>query len=134
MPLCCDAHRLPPPAWRRALLRRAPTHAGAAAAPTQVRPEAVQKLVDTARQLSSEFAPDVAPVVKEQSCHLPCAPDGLPVIGALPGAAGAYVATGHSCWGILNAPATGLAVAELIADGKARCVDLRPFDPARFGR
>jgi hypothetical protein len=35
--------------------------------------------------------------------------DGVPAIGALPGVAGAYVATGHSCWGILNAPATVLS-------------------------
>src|SRR5258706_9297555 len=37
---------------------------------------------------------------------------------------GAYVATGHNVWGILNAPATGEALAELIVDGFAR-----PFDP-----
>ena len=35
-------------------------------------------------------------------------------------------------WGILNAPATGEAMAELIADGAARTVDLAPFDPARL--
>jgi glycine/D-amino acid oxidase-like deaminating enzyme len=34
--------------------------------------------------------------------------------------------------GILNAPATGLAMAELVADGAAKLVDLRPFDPARL--
>ena len=55
------------------------------------------------------------------------------MLGAVPGAPGAFVATGHSCWGILNAPASGLAMAELIADGEARCVDLKPFSPARFG-
>jgi glycine/D-amino acid oxidase-like deaminating enzyme len=44
---------------------------------------------------------------------------------------GAYVATGHGPWGMLNAPATGLALAELIVDGRALCVDLAPFDPAR---
>ena len=44
----------------------------------------------------------------------------------------AYVATGHSVWGILNAPATGEAMAELIADGRARSVDLSPFDPSRL--
>jgi glycine/D-amino acid oxidase-like deaminating enzyme len=32
---------------------------------------------------------------------------------------------------MLNAPATGLALAELIVDGAASLVDLRPFDPAR---
>ena len=46
--------------------------------------------------------------------------DGLPLIGAIPGARGAYVATGHSVWGILNAPATGEAMAELILDGATR--------------
>jgi hypothetical protein len=33
---------------------------------------------------------------------------------------------------MLNAPATGLALAELIADGAASLVDLTPFDPARL--
>jgi glycine/D-amino acid oxidase-like deaminating enzyme len=39
------------------------------------------------------------------------------------------VASGHNVWGILNAPATGEALAELIADGVARSTDLTPFDP-----
>ena len=38
----------------------------------------------------------------------------------------------RSCWGILNAPATGEALAQLILDGKASSVDLAPFSPARF--
>ena len=56
--------------------------------------------------------------------------DGLPLIGKV--GEGAYVATGHSVWGILNAPATGEALAELIADGAARSTDLAPFDPRRL--
>lgn len=40
--------------------------------------------------------------------------DGLPLIGAVPGAPGAFVATGHSVSGILNVPAMRSAVAELI--------------------
>ena len=40
--------------------------------------------------------------------------------------------TGHSCWGILNGPATGMAMAELIANGKATCVDISALDPGRF--
>jgi len=54
------------------------------------------------------------------------------LIGRVPGVAGAYIATGHSVWGILNAPATGEAMAELIADGAARAIDLSPFDPCRL--
>ena len=45
---------------------------------------------------------------------------------------GAYVATGHSVWDMLNAPATGEAMAELIAEGGARSIDISAFDPARL--
>ncbi|CAM8946908.1 unnamed protein product [Rhodiola kirilowii] len=38
----------------------------------------------------------------------------------------------HSCWGILNGPATGAAMAELIIDGKSSIVDLSAFSPSRF--
>ena len=58
--------------------------------------------------------------------------DGLPLIGPVPGISGAYVATGHSVWGMLNAPATGEAMAELILDGSARTIDLTAFGLARL--
>jgi glycine/D-amino acid oxidase-like deaminating enzyme len=73
-----------------------------------------------------------ARIVRRQACYRPVTDDGLPLIGRVPGVTGAYVATGHGPWGMLNAPATGLALAELIADGAASLVDLRPFDPARL--
>ena len=53
------------------------------------------------------------------------------LLGPIPGVTGAFVATGHGPWGMLNAPATGLALAELIAGGAPKVLDLRPFDPAR---
>ncbi len=71
-------------------------------------------------------------VVAAQSCFRPFTQDGLPLIGKVPQIEGAYVATGHSVWGILNAPATGEALAELIVDGAARSTDLEPFDPSRL--
>ena len=43
-----------------------------------------------------------------------------------------YVLCLFNVWGILNAPATGEALAELIADGVARSTDLTPFDPMRL--
>jgi glycine/D-amino acid oxidase-like deaminating enzyme len=73
-----------------------------------------------------------ATITRRQACYRPVTEDGLPLIGRVPGAAGAFVATGHGPWGMLNAPATGLALAELITAGAARAVDLRPFDPARL--
>ena len=74
---------------------------------------------------------DSSKILARQACYRPVTRDGLPLIGRLPGVEEAYVATGHSVWGILNAPATGEAMAELIADGAARSVDLSPFDPGR---
>jgi len=72
-----------------------------------------------------------ASVERRQACYRPVTDDNVPLIGRVPGVAGAYVATGHGPWGMLNAPATGRALAELIVDGAAMLVDLRPFDPAR---
>jgi glycine/D-amino acid oxidase-like deaminating enzyme len=73
-----------------------------------------------------------ARIVRRQACYRPVTEDGLPLIGRVPGLRGAFVATGHGPWGMLNAPATGLALAELIADGAPSLVDLRAFDPARL--
>jgi glycine/D-amino acid oxidase-like deaminating enzyme len=70
-----------------------------------------------------------APIKARQACFRPVTQDGLPLIGAVPGIEGAYVATGHSVWGMLNAPATGEAMSELILDGAAHHVDLTPFAP-----
>lgn len=67
-----------------------------------------------------------------QACYRPVTDDGLPLIGKAPGVAGAYVGTGHSVWGVLNGPATGEALAELIVDGAAHTTSLRAFDPARL--
>ncbi len=56
----------------------------------------------------------------------------MPVMGPVPGVDGAFIATGHNCWGMLNAPGSGLAMAELIAEGQASTIDLTPFDPGRL--
>jgi glycine/D-amino acid oxidase-like deaminating enzyme len=106
-------------------------------APLPDSPEAVEVseascdvLARAAGRVSTTLA--AARVTRRQACYRPVTDDGLPLIGRVPGVAGAYVATGHGPWGILNAPATGLALAELIAEGTASSVDLRPFDPARL--
>jgi len=78
--------------------------------------------IDRLKALCARMSPILAraPVLASQACFRPVTADGLPLIGAIPEARGAYVATGHSVWGILNAPATGEAMAELILDGAAR--------------
>ena len=93
-------------------------------------PHAIARLRVIAERLSPAFR--VERILARQSCFRPVTQDGLPLIGKVPGVLGAYDATGHSVWGILNAPATGEALAELIADGAARSTDLSPFDPNRL--
>jgi len=97
----------------------------------EVREEVCNLLVDTMRLVSSEM--EGAEVAVKQSCYLPFTTDSQPCMGLAPGHLNAFVATGHGCWGILNSLASGLAMSELILDGKARSVDLAPFDPRRFG-
>ena len=92
--------------------------------------EAIATLKTIARTLSDEFAD--ATVTHQQACFRPIVHDAQPVMGLVPGVTGAYVATAHNCWGILNAPASGEAMAELILDGVTSQVDLRAFDPARL--
>lgn len=95
-------------------------------------PESIEVLKRVASSVSSHFREGEAEVKAEQACFLPCTDDGAPVIGEVPGVKGCYVATGHNCWGILNGPATGAAMAELVLDGQASIVDLSRFSPARF--
>ena len=73
-----------------------------------------------------------ASIMARQACYRPVCADGLPIIGPIGDVEGAYVATGHSVWGILNAPATGEALAQLIHNGKSD-IDLSPFHPDRTG-
>ena len=59
-------------------------------------------------------------IIARQACFRPVTQYGLPLIGKMPQLDRAYVAAGHKLWGILNAPATGEALAELIDDGAPR--------------
>jgi glycine/D-amino acid oxidase-like deaminating enzyme len=99
----------------------------AAVAPDQ---DAMLRLQAIAERLSPLFLTDR--IVARQACFRPVTQDGLPLIGKVAQSESLYVATGHNVWGILNAPATGEALALLIADGATGEVDLSPFDPARL--
>ena len=59
-------------------------------------------------------------------------PDQRPLLGATPGVAGLYLAAGFSGMGYKISPAVGLAMAELVLEGRGRSVDLSVFDPGRF--
>ena len=54
-------------------------------------------------------------------------PDSRPVIDAVPGVRGLFVAAGFSGTGFKTAPAVGAAMAKLILEGKAAAAEIAPF-------
>jgi D-amino-acid dehydrogenase len=62
----------------------------------------------------------------------PLTPDGLPVIGAVPGHDGLHVATGHGTLGVTLSATTGEALAPVVL-GERGDVDLTPFSISRPG-
>jgi D-amino-acid dehydrogenase len=70
-------------------------------------------------------------VAKVGSGLRPMTPDGLPVIGLLPGFTNIAIASGHGMLGLTLAPATADALADFMSTGNRPEV-LRPFDLGRF--
>jgi glycine oxidase len=64
-------------------------------------------------------------------CFRPRHPDGRPVIDRVPGLRNAWLTSGHFRTGILNAPATGLAIARWISGGQPP-PEARAWSAARF--
>ncbi len=60
-------------------------------------------------------------------------PDHNPILGAVPGVPGLYVAAGFSGHGFMHGPIAGRLVAELIL-GRTPSIDISPFAPDRFAR
>ena len=61
-------------------------------------------------------------------------PDHNPLLGEHPELAGFYLANGFSGHGLMMAPATGTALAELLMTGASTSLDISAFDPGRFAR
>jgi len=61
----------------------------------------------------------------------PMTPDSLSLIGRLGRHENAFIASGHGMYGVTLAPATALAVVEMVETGRVP-ERLKPFDPARF--
>ncbi|KAI1811908.1 FAD dependent oxidoreductase [Poronia punctata] len=77
-----------------------------------------------------------APVTAKQACYMPRhmrrGQDNTPLVGAT-AVEGIWIAAGHTCWGIQNAPATGKLMSEFIFDGVATSADVAELDPKQFG-
>lgn len=94
-----------------------------------------QALADSLRGV---FAPDVLsskPVItSRRACYLPTVDNGAsggPIVGPTGSAEGLILASGHGCWGMQNAPATGLVISEMVFDGHAKSADVSALNPTR---
>lgn len=74
----------------------------------------------------------IGPVVRERWFGWrPMCVDDVPIIGAAPGKAGLWLATGHGMMGIGMSPGTGQLLADLVA-GRSPAIDPVPYSPLRF--
>jgi len=71
-------------------------------------------------------------IVDSWSCYYEMTPDDHPIVGAVPGVAGLYVAAGFSGHGFMHAPATAQLVVEEMLDGRARTIDITDLSLERF--
>jgi D-amino-acid dehydrogenase len=67
-----------------------------------------------------------------RACARPLSQDGRPLIGAIPGMDGVWIAAGHGPWGISTGPAAGPLLVRAM-DGESTAIPAA-LDPARFGR
>ena len=71
-------------------------------------------------------------IVDSWSCYYEMTPDDHPIVGAVPGVAGLYLAAGFSGHGFMHAPATAQLIVEEMLDGQARTIDIRDLSLERF--
>jgi glycine/D-amino acid oxidase-like deaminating enzyme len=72
-----------------------------------------------------------------RACARPLSFDGRPLLGAVSGVDGLWVAAGHGPWGISTGPASGRIVADLVlgrADGPPTGLDASRYTPAPSGQ
>jgi len=90
------------------------------------------RLEQIARAARSAFpALGLGPPRSEWCGLRPMSADGLPIVGAVPGVPGLFVATGHGMLGLTFGPLTGSILAEQVLRGE---VGAEGWTPARFSR
>ena len=95
-----------------------------------------KKTTDSAIAQLLQFAEKRVPLLRNaklEKCWAgfrPASPDGYPFLGALPGFANAWVASGHFRWGLFLSPATGVLIKQLMQGEDL----LLPLDDFRLTR
>ena len=92
-------------------------------------PEVTAQIAARAAQLVPAL--EWAPLLATWSGVRPTSPDGLPLIGWVPGVEGFFIAGGHGGAGVTLAAGSARLAGALLA-GKEPFSDPRPYDPARF--
>lgn len=98
--------------------------------------EVIKEKCDQLFHIVSKLSPNLSKghILKRQACYLPVldVPSSSgPLIGET-NVENLYLASGHSCWGINNAPGTGKIMAELLLEGEARSADISALDPSLY--
>lgn len=73
-------------------------------------------------------------ILKRQACYLPVLDipsSSGPLIGPT-NVKNLYLCSGHSCWGINNAPGSGKIMSEIILDGLAKSAKISSLDPSLY--
>ncbi|KAE8372838.1 FAD dependent oxidoreductase [Aspergillus bertholletiae] len=100
-------------------------------ADVEVDQERCQEIINQVGSISDELRD--GQVYVRQACYLPnvTAARGGPLVGHA-GTKGLYLATGHTCWGIQNAPGTGKLISEFVFDGAAKSAKIGSLDPRNY--
>ena len=105
------------------------THEDDAGFSARVTVGGVQKVLDDALRIAPGLID--AEIIETRAGLRPIAPDGLPVIGDVPGIENAYVSTAHGANGIMLGPYSGKLIADRIAGRDVTGV-LDAFHLSRF--
>ena len=71
-------------------------------------------------------------ITSSWSCYYEMTPDDHPIVGAVPGVAGLYIAAGFSGHGFMHTPASAQLVVEEMLDGRAHTLDITDLSLERF--
>lgn len=98
--------------------------------------EVVKERCDLLFQQVSKVSPNLARgrILKRQACYLPVVDvpsSSGPLIGET-NVENLFLALGHSCWGINNAPGTGKIMSEILLDGEVSSADISGLDPSLY--
>lgn len=103
-------------------------------ADVQVDDSRCQDIIDYCSSFSDEMRD--GQVLVRQACYLPQVESAVvagPLVGPTP-TKGIWLAAGHTCWGIQNAPATGKIMSEFVFDGQSTSATVESLDPRKAMR